>query len=130
MTIYYLSNYSKYVEGLLINISHFYIHHGLDPTYSILYDHPPFHSLTAICGLHCCLFVPIVKEMLGRLCEPINSHERIMLYYAATACMSTEKQNNAKFSCIIDLNFIYLLKNCPILRGNLLHPGMKAPKYN
>jgi hypothetical protein len=27
--IYYLSKYSKYVEGLLINMSHFYIHHGL-----------------------------------------------------------------------------------------------------
>ena len=27
--IYYLSKYSKYAEGLLINMSHFYIHHGL-----------------------------------------------------------------------------------------------------
>jgi len=32
--------------------------------------------LTATCGLHCCLVVPSVIEMLGRLYEQINSHER------------------------------------------------------
>jgi len=54
----YLSKYSKYAEGLLINMSHFYIHHGLpwktllflhltgfNTTYSILYDHPPDSNL-------------------------------------------------------------------------------------
>jgi hypothetical protein len=62
------SEYSKYAEALLIIFAEF----------------------------HCCLVVPSVKKILGRLCESINSHERcrmrIMLYYAATAYMSTEKK--------------------------------------
>jgi hypothetical protein len=83
----YLSKYSKYAEGLLINMYHFYIHHGL-PWKTLLFffwhlmgfktTYLSFMiiHLTAICGLHCCLVVPSVIEMLGRLCEPINSHER------------------------------------------------------
>jgi len=37
--------------------------------------------------------------MLGRLCEPINSHERcrMSLDNAATACMSAEKKIIQKF---------------------------------
>jgi hypothetical protein len=56
----YLSKDSKYAGGLLINISHFYIHHGL-PWKTLLflhltgftttyYDYSCSHSLTAICG--------------------------------------------------------------------------------
>jgi hypothetical protein len=62
------SEYSKYAEALLINFAE----------------------------LHCCLVVPSVKDMLGRLYESINNYERcrmrIMLYYAAIACMSTESK--------------------------------------
>jgi hypothetical protein len=81
----YLSKYSKYAEGLLINMSHFYIHHGL-PWKTLLFLFAlnvnttylcfMIIHLTAICGLHCCLVVPSIIEMLGRLCAPINSHER------------------------------------------------------
>jgi acyl-CoA synthetase (AMP-forming)/AMP-acid ligase II len=66
------SEYSKYAEALLINFAE----------------------------LHCCLVVPSVKEMLGRLCESINSHESckmIILYYAATACMSIENKIKQNF---------------------------------
>ena len=88
---------------------------GFNTTYCILYDHPPSHSLTAVCGLHCCLVVPSVKEMLGRLCEPIDSHERYRMsldhLILCSYCMYVYwKENNARFSCIINLNIIYLLK--------------------
>jgi hypothetical protein len=129
-----------YAEGLLIDMSNFYIHHGLpcptfflhsmgfNTTYSNLYDHPPSHSLTAICGLHCCPVVPSVKEMLGRLCKPINSCERCRMsldnVILCSYCMYVyQKKNNTKFSCIINLNIIYLLKNSLIGRGNLSKRG-------
>ena len=73
--IYHLSKFSKYAEGLLIKvyIVTFFLHLMWFNT-TILYA---FHSLTAaICGLHCCLIVLSVKEMLRRLCKPINRCER------------------------------------------------------
>ena len=72
-------------------------------TYSILYDHPPSHSLTLSSGC------PKCKRSA---CEPINGHERCrksgcyIMQLLYDVCM---KWYNF-LSCIINLNIIYLLK--------------------
>ena len=60
---------------------YFFARMGFNTNHSILYD-PPSCSLTAMCRLHCYLVVRSVKEMLGRLCKPINSHEKCRMRYS------------------------------------------------
>ena len=91
---------------------------ALNTNHSILYD-PPSCSLTAICRLHCCLVVQSVKEMLGRFCKPINSHENVEWGSVILCSYGIYwKEYNIIFSCTINLNIIYLLKNSFIWRGN------------
>jgi hypothetical protein len=131
-----LSKYSKYVEELLINMSHFYIHYGLlwkTPLFLtlLILTFMVIHNLTAICGLHCCLVGPSVKEMLERLCKLINSHERCRMSLDNVISCNYhiyiyQKENNTKSSCIINLSIIYLLKNSLIERGNLSKGGREG----
>ena len=92
-------------------------------TYSILYDHPPSHSLTLSSGC------PKCKRSA---CEPINGHERCrksgcyIMQLLYDVCM---KWYNF-LSCIINLNIIYLLKTSLIWCGNLSMNEALLPKLD